>query len=316
MAYFRRRGKRWQAEVYVEGKRESRTLHTKAEAQQWAAQRELELTGRALPNKTLQDAFTRYAETVSPKKRGARWEIIRLRLLGRSQVASVRLSRLTPSDIANWRDERLQSVSDGTVAREFNLIRSVLEVARKEWGWIQVNPCKDVARPPRPPSRRRRITDNEIERLTYAFGLGEGLVADTTLNRTGLAFLFALETAMRSGEICGITPSDVHPRSVTLPRTKNGDAREVPLSARAREILDVVEGDFRLSDALRDRRFRQARDAAQIEGLTFHDTRAEAIWRLSKKLDVLELARMIGHRNTNSLLYYYNTSAEELAAKL
>ena len=48
----------------------------------------------------------------------------------------------------------------------------------------------------------------------------------------------------------------------------------------------------------------------------FHDSRAEAIWRLSKKLDVMELARVIGHRDLKSLLIYYDASADELSAKL
>lgn len=61
---------------------------------------------------------------------------------------------------------------------------------------------------------------------------------------------------------------------------------------------------------------RRARDAAQIKNLHFHDSRAEAIWRLSKKLDVLELARVIGHRDINSLRLYYNTTADELADRL
>lgn len=38
--------------------------------------------------------------------------------------------------------------------------------------------------------------------------------------------------------------------------------------------------------------------------------------RLSKKLDVFELARVIGHRDVNSLLIYYRESASAIARKL
>jgi integrase len=34
-----------------------------------------------------------------------------------------------------------------------------------------------------------------------------------------------------------------------------------------------------------------------IDDLTFHDTRHEAITRLAKKLQELDLARMVGHRD-------------------
>jgi hypothetical protein len=50
--------------------------------------------------------------------------------------------------------------------------------------------------------------------------------------------------------------------------------------------------------------------------LHYHDSRAEAIWRLSKKLDVMELARVIGHRDLRSLLLYYQADADELADRL
>lgn len=62
--------------------------------------------------------------------------------------------------------------------------------------------------------------------------------------------------------------------------------------------------------------FRRLRDQAGIVGLTFHDSRHEAITRLAGKLEVLELARMVGHKNLNQLLTYYNKTAAELAQKL
>jgi integrase len=41
-----------------------------------------------------------------------------------------------------------------------------------------------------------------------------------------------------------------------------------------------------------------------IDDLTFHDTRHEAISRLAKKLQVLGLARMVGHRDLRMLQIY------------
>lgn len=148
----------------------------------------------------------------------------------------------------------------------------------------------------------------------------DGGVPENAMQRTALAFLLALETAMRAGEICGIKWADVSPKSVELPRTKNGDRREVPLSARAREIIALLPNGaptvFDLNNGSRDTFWRAARARAGIANLTFHDSRAEAIWRLSKKLDVMELARMIGHRDLASLMIYYNTTADELADRL
>lgn len=319
MASIRKRGTTWRAELYRDGKRESATFPTKQQAAAWAHQREAELGGERLPEHTVKDALRRYGREESPKHKGERWELARLGLLERDALAAVRLPSLRATHVADWKQRRLQSVSGASVAREMTLLRSVLEIARREWGWLHTNPAADVKKPPSPPSRKRRITADEVERVTLACGLTD-LEADTAMNRVGLAFLFALETAMRSGEICGLRWQDVGAKSVTLPKTKNGDQRQVPLSLRAREILAALPRDdgpcFGLDDATRDTLFRRARDAAQVGDLHFHDTRSEAIWRLSKKLDVMELARVIGHRDLRSLLIYYQTTADDLADRL
>ena len=319
MASIRRRGTSWRAELYKDGQRESATFPTKQQAAAWAVQREAELVGERLPDHTVKDALRRYAREVAPKHKGERWEVTRLNLLERDRIAQVRLPALRPIHVAEWRERRLQAVSGASVRREMNLLQSVFKACRKDWGWLAADPVKDVDRPPNPPGRRRRIAQEEIDRVTLALGYDGGAPA-TTSDRVALAFLFALETAMRSGEILGLTWADVGDKSVTLPRTKNGDLRRVPLSARAREILALLPKDgstvFQVEGTVRDALFRRAKAAAQIPNLHFHDSRAEAIWRLSKKLDVMELARVIGHRDLKSLLHYYHADADELADRL
>ena len=319
MASIRKRGTKWRAEVMVRGVRESDTFRTRQEAAAWAIQREAELSGARLPDKSLADAMGRYGREISPTHKGCRWELLRLGRFASSPISQKPVAGITGPDIAGWRDARLQEVSAATVAREMTLLRSVLEACRVDWGWIRANPMADVRRPRTPTSRKRRITQDEIDQVTLACGLDE-LRADTALNRTGLAFLFALETAMRAGEILGMMWLDVAEKSVRLPRTKNGDVRHVPLSPRAREILALLprrDGPvFDLHAGTRDALWRRAVATTKIPDLHFHDSRAEAIWRLSKKLDVMELARVIGHRNITSLLLYYNVSADELADRL
>ena len=319
MASIRRRGTAWRAELYKDGVRESATFPTKQQAAAWAQQREAELIGVRLPENTVKDALRRYAAEVAPKHRGEKWEVTRLTMLERDRIASVRLPALRPIHIAEWRERRLQAVSGASVRREMNLLQSVFKWCRKEWGWLAVDPIKDVDRPPNPASRKRRISQDEIDRVVLALGY-DGGPPETVSDRVALAFLFAIETAMRSGEILGLRWEHVGDKSVLLPRTKNGDQRRVPLSKAARDIIALLpRGDgpvFNLEAAQRDALFRKARNRAQIENLHFHDSRAEAIWRLSKKLDVMELARVIGHRDLKSLLIYYDADADELADRL
>ena len=307
-------------QVYTAGVRDSKVFPTRQEAAQWALQREAELTGRRLPDRSLADALRLYAREEAPKHRGEKWEVVRLAAIERDAMAKRKLAGLSGDDFAKWRDARLAQVKPGTVAREMNLLRSVLEFVRlPPHRWIHANPMTDVKWPQTPPGRARRVDPKEVEAVVEAFGIGE-LQSVTATQRTGLAFLFALETAMRSGEILGLRPEHVHLRSryVELPRTKNGDRREVPLSSRAVEILEALppaDPVFGLDDKMRDALWRKTRPAA-LRDLHFHDSRGEAVWRLSKKLDVLQLARVIGHRNPASLMLYYRESAAEMATLL
>lgn len=322
MASIQKSGNRYRVQVYVNGVRDSATKATRQEAVQWALEREAELRGTKLPDKTFDDALKRYENEVAPARGGSRWEFVRLKSLRRDPLAKRRIAALGPDDFANWRDARLGDVKPGTVAREMNLLRSVLEVARRDWRWIRENPMRDVRWPKTPKGRARRITDEEVKALAEAFGVWEKLQADTAIQRTGLAFLFALETAMRSGEILAMTWPNIHldAQYVHLPKTKNGDSRDVPLSRRACDILRALPLGFgpvfQLEDRVRDVLWRRFRDRTPHRDIHFHDSRAEAIWRLSKKLDVLQLARVIGHRDLKSLLIYYNEPASSLAMRL
>lgn len=321
MASIQRNGTRWRVQVYVQGKRESASFDTKQQAAQWALTRQAELSGKKLPDRTLGDAMREYVRKVSPTHRGARWEEVRLTALGRHAIAKRKLATLAGSDLADWRDARLQQVKPGTVVRELTLLRSVLEVARRDWHWIRLNPMADVRWPKTPSGRARRVTQAEIDAVAKAFGVADELRAETATQRVGLAFLLAIETAMRSGEMLALTRHDIHLQAqyVVLRNTKNGDRREVALSSRAVEILKALpEGEgpvFAMTDGMRDALWRKTRPEA-LADLHFHDTRSEAIWRLSKKLDVLQLARMIGHRDPKSLMHYYNESATDMAARL
>lgn len=314
-----RRGKSWRVRIHVQGNRESSTFPTKVQAIAWAHQREAELVGVRLPEHIVREALERYALEVSPANKGCRWEVVRLRMLARDPLAATRLPALRGAHIGDWKERRLRVVSGASVRREMNLLQSVFKIARKEWGWLAIDPLADVTKPRSPPSRKRRIPQDQIDRVVTALGYAGG-EPETFSQRIALAFLFALETAMRSGEIIGLEWTDVGALSVRLPQTKNGDERHVPLSTKAREIIAGLPRDagpvFGITSAQRDALFRKARDRAGVENLHFHDARAEAIWRLSKKLDVLELARVIGHRDLKSLLIYYQTSADDLAAKL
>lgn len=314
-------GHRWRHRIMVKGVRVSGTFDTKAAALKWeAVQRVLLSAGEAaFANKTCADAFRRYEIEVSKAKRGHRWEAGRLAAMAASSLGKITMAEVDASHIAAWRDERLRKVQGGTVTREMNLLSHVFSVARKEWKWLQRSPTTDVARPRPKPPRDRLISQDEIERICVALNWrhdARDCMPETKQQRIALAFLFAIETAMRAGEICALRRGDVSGRVARLHTSKNGFPRNVPLSARATEIWEMVPDGFGLTPPVLDTMFRVARRRADVEGLTFHDTRHEAITRLAGKLNVLDLARMVGHQDIKQLQTYYNATAEDIATKL
>lgn len=88
MASIRKRSGKWRAEVCRDGQRESATFLTKAQAVAWAQLREAELGGERLPDNSVRDAFLRYADEVSIKRRGCRWEQLRLWKLAADPLAA------------------------------------------------------------------------------------------------------------------------------------------------------------------------------------------------------------------------------------
>ena len=130
--------------------------------------------------------------------------------------------------------------------------------------------------------------------------------------------MVAFEARERTGAIAGHKPEgiDLKARVTDRPQAKNGTARNITLSSRAVECLKDMDCDFRLPADQISALFRKIKGRTLIENLTFHDTRHEAITRLSKKLDVLDLARMVGTRDLKILMVYYNATASEIAERL
>jgi integrase len=324
MASIRKRGESWQAVVRKRGVYATDTFKVKARAVAWANQVEADIeAGRRgeVPNKPFSAVLERYRDEVSPTKRGHSVERHMIAGLLRDPISEVNLQRLDSTHFAKWRDNRALTVKPGTVLREMNLLSHACTVAVKEWKWLKENPLKGLRRPKQPAARDRRISQDEIERLLVALGNDYR----TPAGRVGLAMLFAIETAMRQGEIASLTWEDITGNVARLSMTKNGSGRDVPLLKEALRILTMLptpanrsEPVFGLKSRQIEYLFREARHRAMIEGLHFHDTRAEAITRLAAlpNMNILRLAKISGHRDMRILQVYFRESASDMAKKL
>ena len=329
MATIVQRGNKWRVQIRLRGVTRSNTFERHADAKAWAARTESQildgLQGNASRNKTFGDIAQRYLEEVTPQKRGQREESYRIGRILQAHLSTIYLSDLRPQDIADWRDDRLKEVSSASVIREITTISAICNQAMREWGLLNDNPVLKISKPKPTKARTRRPTEQEIGELCKAMLLTEDTTKpELVTQRVALALLFAIETAMRAGEICGLTWGDMHltKRIAHLPITKNGSSRDVPLSKRAIEIIEKLKGIdeksvFNVDAKTLDVLFRRARDKCEIEDLHFHDTRREALTRMSKKVPVEMLAKISGHKDLRILLnVYYRPEMSDIASLL
>lgn len=327
MATVRKRGDRWRVEVYRDGKRKSKTCSTKTEAILWGAEEEkkLELIANGMQPETLfSDVIKRYLNEVTPTKRGEKHEFNRLTRFLRHPITDKYISDVTRQDLELWIKKRLETVKGESVRRELSTIGHIFKVAVERWGYIQNSPMTGLQQPQASKPRTQRFTQEDIDEIVKISGYNESL--KTAKARTGAAVLFAVETAMRAGEICNLTWNNVNleKRTAFLPITKNGSSRTVPLTKAAVKILErlrdeIEQGDtcFQVKSNILDATFRKLKKTANREYLHFHDTRREALTRLAKKVDVMTLAKISGHKDIRILQnVYYAPNMEEVAELL
>lgn len=324
MAHFRKRSGAWEATVQKKGVgRISRTFDTRGDAEAWAKVTESEMVrGIYLPRKeaestTLSEALDRYEREVSSTKKGHRQEKKRIRSWKSNPLANRFLASIRGSDMASYRDERLKSgAAANTIRLDLAVISHLFEIARKEWDMEGLhNPVKAIRMPSPPAGRDRRLWPGELERLL-----------ESSSEEMNQVIRFALETAMRRGELAGMTWNmvDLKKRTVTLPETKNGQKRIVPLSSVALAILKERLNTRRIDGKVWDigldaisQDFAKACRETGIPGLHFHDLRHEATSRLFEKgFDTMEVRTITGHKTLQMLARYTHLRAEDLVERL
>ena len=343
----------WQAQIKRKGfPLQVKTFRTKAEAKEWATVTESEMMRGVFVQRTeseqttVHDLLSRYADEVLPNLKGGHKELSRIKAL-QAGLGKYSLAAINSSIIAKYRDKRLSTISEKTgrllgtqsVKHELGLLQRALKMAAMEWGIALPTgiPTALVKKPALPAARDRRLVDDEEKRL---------LDACTNAQNAWLqpVVIFAIETAMRAGEILeswkyikdtdshkvkvrvsdGLQWSDVdlNKRTAHLPKTKNGEARTVPLSSRAIQVLQGLPRsmDGRVFGTTYEgihQAFARACKRAEIDDLRFHDLRHEATSRFFEKgLREMQVAAITGHKTLQMLKRYTHLKAEDLAKLL
>jgi integrase len=320
MASISKRNGKYHVRVRKQGiPTQCRAFINKRDAVRWAAD-----TERAADNGhivtvdcTIGELLNRYEREISSKKRGWKVESYRLNTLRKSDLVEIKTSKLKPIHIARYRDDRLKKVTPASVKRELVILSHMISVAMTDWGYdLPANPCHRVRKPSVDNARDRRLIDDDFDRLISSCKHSDNAYLAPLVE-------FAIETAMRRGELLSLRWSDVHVDQsyCHLPLTKNGSSRDVPLSMRAKALLEDLPKDSELVipihfEALKGL-WKRAMKRAGIDDLHFHDLRHEATSRFFEKgLNVMEVAAITGHKDLRMLQRYTHLKASDLALKL
>lgn len=344
----------WQAKIRRKGyTSQSKTFRLRADAESWARSVENEMDRRVFVSReeaettTLYTVLGRYEKEVSKIKKGHEQERYRIAAWREHKLAKRTLASLRASDFAECRDERLAAgVAAATIRNDFALISHLFSTCAKEWGIPVINPVTNIRLPRANNARNRRLVRDEAERIESAFDAAEKAGGG---ERTNIwmkpAYIMAVETAMRQGELLALRWENIDLKRCVahLPETKNGDARDVPLSSRAVATLEAlpkaIKGQVLMTTAsaldqswrrcvARARRMyekelqktstppEQIADDPLLIDLTWHDLRHEGTSRLAEKLAMHELMKVTGHKDARMLARYYHPRAEDLAKKL
>jgi len=290
-----------------------------------------------------------------------------LRIWKGTELALRTMSVIRSADVAKLRDDWLKTLKPATVLRRLQVLSHVFNIARKEWGMESLSNPLELVRKPQPNNvRTRRIltaesaniaanrevpaesddsVDQNASRNTPDDEL-ERVIAATGSNILSIIIRLAVETAMRRGEIASLRWEhiDLKDRVAHLPKTKNGESRDVPLSSKAVLALEALmskdagaDEDSRVfkiwSDAV-TRAFERAVERARknyevvcseagvrpapkyLTDLRFHDLRHEATSRLADIFPMHELTKFTGHKDLRMLMRYYHPRAKDLAKRL
>ena len=144
----------------------------------------------------MRQLLERYEREVSSKKRTKQDKYL-IRNICRQPIVHKVLSHISSSDIAEFRDKRLDVVSASSVNRELSIISDCINKAITEWKcFVKENPVKNNLRLKENPSRRRRLEGNEYQLLMNSCKKNRAFWC--------LIIDFAIHSCMRRGELLAL----------------------------------------------------------------------------------------------------------------
>jgi len=221
---------------------------------------------------------------------------------------------ITRRTVADYILKRSETVSAGTVAKEFATLNHALRLA-VEWELLTVNPAQGAKLPRQSEGRTRYLSPTEFK---------AALEAAPDWMRAPMAL--AAFTGMRRGEILGLCWKDIDlaNQRAYLTETKNGTLRVVALNALAVQVLNSLPvgepGALAFPDVNAARLSvytRRVFASVGIADASFHSLRhTAASWLVMEGVDLYAVGRILGHKTPRMTQRYAHLSPGYMAASV
>jgi integrase len=273
------------------------------------------------------DYAEQYLDYSRTHKRSARTDEGRVKVLD-ERFGDRRLDEITALEIERFRDSLLERVTRSTANRYRDLLSAIFKRAIRD-GHVTLNPVKNVS----------KFRENN-ERVTYLTEAEETAVLAALLPEYRPHFTISINTGLRWSEQMNLRWQDVDLLTgfITIPRSKHGRARRVPMNSTVRSTLvdlgasrqcpdDPAEGVFSLrpreSKVFFPRAIQKARDALQkagthaqhLETYVWHSNRHTFASRLAMEdVDPLTIKELGGWRTLGMVQRYAHLAPGHLHA--
>jgi len=250
------------------------------------------------------EILNEYKKKVTPLKKSSKNELVFIEALSRHNWIQKPLPLLHPSEVANYRDQRLLTIKASSFAREFCILKHAIKIAEMEWDWdVPTKLLRNIKIPKLHTKAIRRINDDDLECLLKA--------ADQhTKKYLKPIIIIVLETAMRRGEILSLKWSDIDIQRglIIIDNTKTGYPRFIQMNDHIKYVFDKLNRvDARVFPiTINSLRLSYQRLCRKLDiKIRFHDFSHEAINHLfEQNLSIPHIASTSGHRTMSQLFRY------------
>ena len=268
---------------------------------------------------TLADLVDRYVLEVLPHKPKNSANTAHQLGWWKSKLGQHTLDEITAARIVQCRNDLLATktrrnrpMAPATVVRYLAALSHSLNIAVKDWEWMDDSPMRKVSKPREPRGRERFLSDDErVELLTAC--------KESTSTYLYPVVVLAISTGMRSTEMMTLRwpQIDLKRGQIRLHDTKNGSSRAVPLAGHAMNLVQDIAKVRRIGTDLlfpgRDPKksvdlkkpWNTAVRKAKLMDFRFHDLRHSAASYLAMNgASTIEIAAVLGHKTLQMVKRY------------